>query len=87
MQEFGTLVEIYLGQRNLGLRYYAKIEDAPINGLLRQYIINTDNQLMVFYGSIWNGCTDIDRSTGVYIVLYQGGLINNCTHVPGSADQ
>ena len=38
--------------RNLGLRYYAKIEDAHISDLLRQDSIKTDNQLMLLSDSI-----------------------------------
>ena len=37
--------------KNLGLKYYAKIEDAPLSNLLRKTIINKENQLMVLYDS------------------------------------
>ena len=40
-------------KKNLGLKYYSNIEDAPLSNLLRQASIKTENQLMVFYGSIW----------------------------------
>ena len=40
--------------KNLGLEYYARIEDTPISYLFRQAIINYDNPLMVFYDSICN---------------------------------
>ena len=40
---------IYIRDRNnLGLKYYAKIEDAPLSDLLGNYIIITDNQLTMF---------------------------------------
>ena len=35
----------------LGLKYYAKMEDAPIFELLRHARIKNENQLMVFYDS------------------------------------
>ena len=38
---------------NLGLIYYAKIEDVALPDLLIQAIINTENQLIVSYDSIW----------------------------------
>ena len=38
--------------KNLGLRYYAKIEGESISDLLIQDSINTENQFMVFYDSI-----------------------------------
>ena len=39
--------------KNLRLKYYAKIEEAPLYDLLRQAIIKNENQLMVFSDSIW----------------------------------
>ena len=80
--EFVTLVEIYLGQKNLVLNYYDKIEDAPISDLLRQACIKTDNQLIIFSDSIWYDFLYIRRSTGAYIVVYQGETIDHFTYVP-----
>ena len=39
---------------------------------------------MVFHDSRWQEFPDTWRSTGAYIVIYQGGPIYHCTHVPGS---
>ena len=39
-------------KKNLGLKYYAKIENAPLSDLFRHTIIKTEDQLMVLYGSI-----------------------------------
>ena len=36
---------------------------------------------MVFSESILQDCPDTGRSTGAYIVFYQGGPIDHCTHV------
>ena len=71
----------------MGLKYYAKIEDAPLSGLLSQDIIKTDNQLMMFYDSIYQDCPDNGRSTGAYILFYQGETIDHLTHVPGPVSQ
>ena len=30
---------------------------------------------------------DTGRSTGAYILFYQGGTIDNCINVPGSVDK
>ena len=73
--------------KNLGLRYYSKIEDAPLSELLRQAIINNYNQLMVFYDSICQECIDTGIITGEYFVFYQGGPIDNFTQVPGPVAQ
>ena len=35
--------------KNLILKYYAKIKDVSLSGLLRQARIKTENQLMVFH--------------------------------------
>ena len=42
---------------------------------------------MAFYDSIWQDYPDNGRSTGAYIMFYQGRLIDQCTHVPGPVDQ
>ena len=69
-------------KNNSGLRYYAKIEDATISELLRQASINTDNQLVVFYDSCYQDCPYTGIITGAYIVFYQVGPIDHCTHDP-----
>ena len=38
---------------------------------------------MDFYGSIWKDCPDTVRSTGAYIIFYQGGPIDHGTYLPG----
>ena len=73
--------------KNLGLESYAKKEDAPLYGLLIHAIINTEKQFMVFYYSIWKDCPYTGRSIGAYVVFYQGGPIDNCTHVSGPVAQ
>ena len=65
-----------------GPHHYAKIDNSPLSKLLRQARINTENQLMVLSNSIWQDCPDTGRSTGSYILFYQGGPIDHCTHVP-----
>ena len=57
--------------KNLGLVYYAKIEDAPLSTLLRQDNIHNENQLVVYYYSNWQECTDTISSTGAYIVFFK----------------
>ena len=57
------------------------MNDAPVSYLLRQDSIKTDNPLMGFSYSSWHGFPDIGRSTGAYILFYQGGSIDHGTHV------
>ena len=37
---------------------------------------------MYFFSSSWKYYLDNGRSTGLYIIFYQGGTIDHCTHVP-----
>ena len=73
--------------KTLGLKYYADLNDAPVTDLLRQATINTKNHLMAISDSSWQGCPDTGRSTGAYIIFYQGRPIDHGTHVPGPVAQ
>ena len=42
---------------------------------------------MAFSDSSWQDCTDTGRSTGAYIIFYQGGPIDHGTNVLGSVVQ
>ena len=67
----------------MGLKYYADFNDAPVTDILRQANIKTKNHLTAFSGSSWQYFRDTERSTGAYIIFYQGGPIYHGTHVPG----
>ena len=68
--------------KNLGLEYYANINDAPVSDLLRQASIKTENHLMAFSDYSWQDFPDTGRSTGAYMIFYQGGPIDHVTNVP-----
>ena len=70
----------------LGLRYYAKIKDAS-NELLRQAIMNTEKQLMVFSDYRWQKCSYTGISTGAYIVFCRGVPIDHFTQAPDTVAQ
>ena len=71
----------------MGLKYYADMKDAPLSDLTRKASIKTENQLMYFYDSIWQYCTDNGRSTGSYIIFYQIMPTDHGTHVQGPVYQ
>ena len=71
----------------MGLKYYADLNDAPVTDLLRQANIKTKNHLMAYSDSSWQDCPDTGRSTGAYIIFYQGGPIDHGTNVPGPVAQ
>ena len=73
--------------KTLGLKYYADMNDAQVSDLLKQASIKTDNHLMVFSDSSWQDFPDTGRSTGAYIIFYQGGPIDHGRHFPGPVAQ
>ena len=78
----------YIRDNNtLGLNYYADIKDAPLSGLLRKANIKTENQFIYFSYYSWKDCPNTGRSTGAYIILYQGSTIDHGTKFPGPVDQ
>ena len=50
--------------------------------MARQANIKTDNQLLVSSVYGWQYFIDTLRSTGTYIIFYQGGTIDHVAHVP-----
>ena len=42
---------------------------------------------MTFFDSSWQDCSYTGRSTGAYIIFYQGGPIDHSTNVPGPVYQ
>ena len=67
--------------RNIDLTSNTDMYDAPLSDMLRQDIIKTDNQLIGLSDSSWQDCPDTGKSTGKYIIFYQGGTIDHVTHV------
>jgi hypothetical protein len=84
-KHFAALVHLlrYLRDNTyLGLKYYANPSDAPLSDLLRGAGISTSYPVIGFSDSSWQDDPDTGRSTGCYIVFYQGGPVDHCTHVP-----
>ena len=54
---------------------------------MRQANIKTKNHLMAFSEYSRQDFPDNGRSTGAYIILYQGGTIDNGTNIPGPVAQ
>ena len=63
------------------------MNDAPLSDLLRQARIKTETQFMDFSDYSWKYFPDTGRSTGAYIIFYQGGPIDHGAHVPGTVAQ
>ena len=73
--------------KTMGLKQYANLNDALVTDLLRQANIKTKKHLMDSSDSSLQDFPDTGRSTGSYIILYQGGPIDHGTHVPGPVAQ
>ena len=86
-EELVHLLRYIRDNKTLGLKYYADLNYAPVTDLLRQANINTKNHLMAFSDSSWQVFPETGRSTGAYIIFYQGGSIDHGTHVPGPVAQ
>ena len=87
---FEVLVHLlrYIRENNtLVLTYYTDMNDAPVTDLLRQASIKAKNHFMTFYDSNWQDFPDTVRSTGAYMIFYQGGPIDHVTHVQGPVAQ
>ena len=82
-----NLLRYIRDNKTLGLKYYADMNDAPVTDLFRQANIKTKYHLIDFSGFSWQDCPDTGRSTGAYIIFYQGVPIDHGTHVPGPVDQ
>ena len=59
--------------KNLGLKYYAEMKDAPLSDLLKQASIYTENKLMDFSDYSCQDFPETVRSTGAYIIFIKVG--------------
>jgi hypothetical protein len=64
-----------------GIRFYTNVSTSPVNELLRNNTIET-NEIMAFSDASWQDCPDTGRSTVGYLVFYQGGIVAANSHVP-----
>jgi hypothetical protein len=73
----------YLSQHTqYGLTFYSNIEDAPIYKMLKENKITPSRKLFTFTDSSWDDDFDTSRSTGGYIIFYQGGVVDHSSNMP-----
>ena len=63
------------------------MKDATLSDLLRQAIIETENQFTAFSDSSMQDCPETGIIAGAYIMFYQGDRIDHGTHIPGPVAQ
>ena len=57
-----------------GLTFYSNIEHAPIYMMLKMNKITPSRKLFTLTDSSWDDEFDTSRSTGGYLIFYQGGV-------------
>ena len=82
-----NLLRYIRDNKTLGLKYYSDLNDARVTYLLRKPSIKTKNDLMDFSDYSWQYFPNTVRSTGAYIIFYQGEKIDHGTYVPGPVAQ
>jgi hypothetical protein len=74
----------YLSQHTqYGLTFYSDITHSPIYKMLKQNDIQPSRNLFTFTDSSWDDDPDTSRSTGGYLIFYQGGVVDHSSNMPG----
>ena len=73
----------YLSQHTqFGITYYSKIENSPVHQMLKMNNITPSRNLFTFSDSSWDDDHDTSRSTGGYMIFYQGGVVDHSSNMP-----
>ena len=67
---------------NYGIKFYSNYEEAPIYQALKQNGIDTSRELITFSDSSWQDDPDSSKSTGCYLNIYRGGIVDHSSNVP-----
>jgi hypothetical protein len=64
------------------LKYYSDASKSPLTAMLREAgLSKIDPSFVIFTDSSWGDCDEL-LSTGCYLILYQGGLVDHNSFVP-----
>ena len=67
---------------NYGIKYYHKKEESPLYSLLKTNNIDTSQELIMFTDSSWQDEIDTSKSTGCYMIMFQGGVVDHSSNIP-----
>jgi hypothetical protein len=71
----------------IGLKFYINAMDAPIFHMLINEKIQQDQPFFTFLDSSWNDDVDSGRTTGCFLVVYMGGIVDHSLDLPGPVAQ
>jgi hypothetical protein len=66
----------------LGICFYHDTQEAPIAKLLTSENLLQIHPFFGFSDSSWNDDVDTGRSTGCFIIIYMGGVVNHSSNLP-----
>jgi hypothetical protein len=84
-KHFDALIHVlrYLRDNTyLGIRFYHDVTEAPITKMLMMENIQQTHPFYGFSDSLWNDDVDTGRSTGCFIIVYMGGIVDHSSNLP-----
>ena len=64
------------------IKYYSDYQSAPVYNILKDNGVDTSNELITFTDSSWQDDPDTSRSTGCYLIMYRGGVVDHSSNLP-----
>jgi hypothetical protein len=76
------LLRYFCDNSHLGLKYYNNTTEAHLTRMLMEQNISTSHLFYGFSDSSWNDDQDTGCSTGCFIIVYMGGIIDHSSNLP-----
>jgi transposase InsO family protein len=70
---------------HVGITFYSDLERSPIHNLLLKSASTAElgkEMFFTFSDSSWNDDVDTGRSTGCYLIVYMGGIVDHSSNMP-----
>jgi hypothetical protein len=82
MEDLSHLLRYLRDNMYFCLKFYSDINMSPVTRLLSSNGISLDNPLITFSDSSWNDDIDTGRSTGCFIIIHMGGVVEHSSNMP-----
>ena len=82
---FNALIHVlrYLRDNSLlGIRFYSEPAQSPLMSMISMVNPQQSHPLFGFLDSSWNDDMDTGRSTGCFLMIYMGGVIDHSSNLP-----